>query len=96
MKSNLVNITFIICSIFLFSSAVSFSQTDTLNRTNASGERYGWWIVYLDNNLEEVKDSADATHCHYTMYKGKFNYYNMGPIGTKKRPLFFQETIRWK
>jgi hypothetical protein len=77
---------FILLLAFAF---VSRAQSDTLNKVNAKGERYGWWIVYLDDNLEAVKDTADATHYHYTMYSGKFNYYNMGAIGTKKTPVIF-------
>lgn len=79
------------CTLILFFTASNFcfTQTDTLNRINSSGERYGWWIVYLDDNLLDVKDSTDATHFHYTLYNGKFNYYNMGAIGTKKNPVIF-------
>jgi glycogen debranching enzyme len=68
---------------------ISIAQSDTLNKTNTNGERYGWWIVYLNDNLEAVKDTADATHYHYTLYTGKFNHYNMGAIGTKKTPVIF-------
>lgn len=80
--------SFFLIILFLF-SLKSIAQSDTLNRTNANGEPYGWWIVYVDDNLEVVKDSADATHYHYTLYSGKFNHYNMGAIGTKKTPVIF-------
>lgn len=79
----LIFLTLLLCTF------ISSAQVDTLNRTDANGERYGWWIVYLDDNLEEVTDTAEATHYHYTLYEGKFNYYNMGAIGTKKTPVIF-------
>lgn len=74
----------------------SVAQSDTLNRTNANGKCYGWRIVYLDDNLEAVKDTSDATHYYYTLYSGKFNYYNLGAIDTKEHPLFFRQVIRLK
>lgn len=80
---------------FLFiviQSGLVYSQSDTLNRFDAAGERTGWWIVYLDDNLDQVKDSSAATHFHYTLYKGKFNYYNMGAIGSDKTPVIFPES----
>ncbi|MBK6951013.1 MAG: hypothetical protein IPH24_02920 [Crocinitomicaceae bacterium] len=79
----------ILLSILILFGVKAIAQSDTLNKTNADGARYGWWIVYLDDNLEAVKDSADATHYHYTIYSGKYNYYNMGAIGTKKTPVIF-------
>lgn len=68
------------------------AQADTLNQYNAEGERTGWWLVYLDEQLKEVKDSSKATHLKYTIYKGKFDYYNMGTIGSKKSPVIFPES----
>lgn len=79
----------VIFFLFLFIDSFCIGQADTLNRTDENGERTGWWVVYLDNNLKEVKDSSEATHFNYALYQGKFSYYNMGAIGTKKTPVIF-------
>lgn len=63
------------------------AQSDTLNRVDMNGEKMGWWIIYLDANLAELKDSTNAVYSRYGYFKGKFNYFNMGPIGTAKNPI---------
>jgi len=75
------------------------SQTDSLpnfnqlNQTNKSGEKTGWWIVYLDHNLKQLNDSIGATHCMYNYYTGKFYHYKFGMngLGSKKFPVHFPE-----
>ncbi|MBK6524776.1 MAG: hypothetical protein IPG07_04000 [Crocinitomicaceae bacterium] len=68
----------ILLSILILFGVKAIAQSDTLNKTNADGARYGWWIVYLDDNLEAVKDSADATHYHYTIYSGSITITTWG------------------
>lgn len=82
----------ILVLFFLFILSPAQGQVDTLNRLDVNGARYGWWVVYLDDNLSEVKDSTQATHYHYALYQGKFSYYNMGAIGSKKSPVIFPES----
>ena len=79
-----------VLSLFVvFSVVQGLSQSDTLNRINSDGEKTGWWIIYLDNDLKQLKDSVGATHCRYTYYTGKFDHYNMGTIGSNKSPVQF-------
>jgi antitoxin component YwqK of YwqJK toxin-antitoxin module len=69
----------------------AFSQNDTLNRYDSNEKKTGWWIVYLDDNLAELKDSSEATYYRFNLFKGNHECYNMGPIGTKKNPVIFPE-----
>lgn len=86
---NLNSLLFFLMSI---GSTFSYSQSDTLNRVDNDGEKMGWWLIYLDDNLKQLKDSSDATHCRYTYYTGKFDHYNMGTIGSKKSPVLFPDS----
>ncbi len=65
---------------------------DQLNRTDEDGKKTGWWIVYLDDDLKQLKDSTGATHCRYTYYTGRYDHYFMGTIGSKKAPVQFSES----
>ena len=71
---------------FVFSS-FTFSQSDTLNQLNSNLEKTGWWITYLNKDLAKTSDSTQAKYYRYSYFEGKFNYYSMGPIGTKKSPV---------
>ncbi|UKN03756.1 hypothetical protein K6119_09655 [Paracrocinitomix mangrovi] len=84
-----MKLTFYLSIILLCNTQSLFAQSDTLNLYNTNGEKKGWWVIYLDHNLEQVDDSTKATHCRYTYYTGKFDHYNMGAIGTKKTPVIF-------
>lgn len=70
----------------LFSYAVK-AQEDTLNRYDANNKRTGWWIVYLDKDLAVTKDTSKALYYRYSYFDGRFDYFNMGPIGSKKNPV---------
>lgn len=83
------NVFFIFClSVFM----PAIAQTDTLNRLDNNGEKVGWWLVYLDQDLKQIKDSSGATYCKLTLYTGKFDHYNMGKIGSKKFPVESSES----
>lgn len=76
----------------LFSTITSFSQSDTLNQFDSNGKKTGWWIAYLDQNLNVLKDSVGATHCMYNYYLNDIYLYRFGEgIGTKKSPVIFPE-----
>ena len=69
----------------LFQSVVA--QIDTLNRYDKNNKKTGWWIVYLDSDLAVIEDSTKAVYYRYSYFDGKFDYFNMGRIGTKKNPV---------
>jgi len=71
----------------LLISQSSFSQTDTLNRFDGNNKKTGWWVVYLDKDLAITKDTSKAVFFKYSFFQGKFDYFNMGKIGTKKNPV---------
>ncbi|MBD3636465.1 MAG: hypothetical protein HUJ25_03910 [Crocinitomicaceae bacterium] len=81
-----------ICMLTLFlvlGSVSALSQSDTLNRTNSDGEKTGWWIIYLDDNLKQLKDSVGATHCRYAYYSGLDYEYNKGIIKSDESSIQF-------
>jgi len=53
--------------IFLFISARLLSQSDTLNKTNSSGKKEGYWIQFLDKYLNPT-DSAHSVYIGYELY----------------------------
>ncbi len=65
----------------------AFSQNDTLNQLNAENEKIGWWITYLDKELAKTNDTSEVKYYRYSYFLGKFDYYNMGKIGSKKHPV---------
>lgn len=78
--------------LVIFASVQAFSQSDTLDQRNSDGEKTGWWITYLDENLKVLKDSVGATHCMYNYYTGKFFHYRYGNgLGSRKYPVHFPE-----
>lgn len=83
----------IILTLFVvFISVISQSQSDTLNQVDSDGNKTGWWITYLDKNLEILKDSVGATHCMYNYYTGKFYHFLYGKgLGSKKFPVQFPD-----
>jgi hypothetical protein len=73
-------------------SLVTFSQSDTLNQLDADGKKTGWWITYLNANLEVLKDSSGATLCMYNYYVTNNHTYRFGEgYGSKKHPVQFPE-----
>jgi hypothetical protein len=87
-----MKLKFVSMLLIVLCSASSFAQSDTLNQLDASLEKSGWWIIYLDDDLKQLKDSTGASYCRYTFYTGKFDHYNMGTIGSKKNPIQFPES----
>jgi len=73
------------------SEILAHPDINQLNRINEEGEKTGWWIVYLDDNLKQLEDSVGATHCMYNYFTGKFYHYSLGigGLGSKKTPLQF-------
>ena len=74
----------------IFIAVNSYGQSDTLNQFDSDGNKTGWWITYLDENLEILKDSVGATHCMYNYYTGNFFHFLYGKgLGSKKYPVHF-------
>lgn len=68
-------------------SQSAISQNDTLNRFDVNLKETGWWIVYLDKDLAVTTDTDKAKYYRYSYFDGKFDYFNMGKIGTNKNPV---------
>ena len=82
----------ILTFLVVFSSIQTFSQSDTLNQIDSDGKKNGWWITYLDMNLEVLEDSVGATHCMYNYYHRNIFLYRFGEgYGSKKYPVHFPE-----
>jgi antitoxin component YwqK of YwqJK toxin-antitoxin module len=83
----------IILTLFVvFASCYTYSQVDTLNQVDAEGKKTGWWITYLNANLQVLKDSSGATHCMYNYYVTNNYTYRFGEgYGSKKTPIQFPE-----
>lgn len=78
--------------LVVFNSVHTFSQADTLNRLDSDGKKTGWWIVYLDEDLQILKDSNKATHCMYNYYTRDIYHYRWGiSLGSRKCPVHFPE-----
>ena len=61
---------YIFLTFFIVSNFVnSYGQSDTLNQLDLDGKKIGWWVTYLDGNLEVLKDSSGAELCMYNYYK---------------------------
>lgn len=75
-----------ILAITLFSLS-AISQNDTLNRYDTNNNKTGWWKVYLDKYLAETKDMSQAKYYKFSYFEGKFDYFNMGSIGSDKNPV---------
>ena len=58
---------------------LSFGQ-DKLNQMDSVGKKDGKWVVYLDKQWKEVKDTAKAIYYRYTYYDHGTNLYPMGPM----------------
>ncbi|HLC82527.1 MAG TPA: hypothetical protein VJI69_01775 [Bacteroidia bacterium] len=71
-------ISFFFCICF---TLFSYSQTEALNQFDESNKKDGKWIVYLNKNWREVKDSSKATYYRYTFYNHGRDVYPMGPCG---------------
>lgn len=75
---------------FLVLVAGSFStnaQGDTLNQFDGNNNKTGWWVTHLDRELAETDDEILAKYFKYSYFDGKFDYFNIGKIGTKKNPV---------
>lgn len=59
----------------------SFSQSARLNQLDASGKKEGKWVLYLDKEWKEVKDTNTAVCCHYTYFDHGTILYPMGGFG---------------
>ncbi len=81
---NLKRLSFLV--IVLVSQA-SVGQGDTLNRSNVKGEKTGWWIVYVDEDLSRTDDTLEARFAVYSWFEDDFEYFKMGRIGTRKQPV---------
>lgn len=85
MKKYILSILFIVSSI-----VTSYGQSDTLNQLDLDEKKTGWWVTYLDENLEVLKDSSEATHCMYNYYLHNVFLYRFGEgYGSKKHPIIF-------
>jgi hypothetical protein len=73
----------------LMQAVVSCGQSDTTDISKEDTTNSHWVLIYLDQYLASVKDSAEATHCYYALFTGKFNHHNMGAIGSKKHPVHY-------
>ncbi|MEN9999752.1 MAG: hypothetical protein RI922_2742 [Bacteroidota bacterium] len=71
----------------LFICQLSKAQSDTLNRFDANNKKIGWWIVYLDCFLAISDDGNRINYYMFSYFDGKFNYFNIGKIGTKRNPV---------
>ena len=83
-----IALTFFISSSFIN----SYGQSDTLNHLDSDGKKTGWWITYLDENLEVLKDSSGAKLCMYNYYLQNIYLYRFGEgYGSKKHPIIFPD-----
>lgn len=77
--------------LILFGSS-AFTQSDTLNQLDANGKKTGWWLTYLNEDLNVLNDSVGATHCMYNYFRRSIHLYRFGEgWGTKKSPVIFPE-----
>lgn len=76
MKTAITLITF-------FFASICSGQTDTLNRIDDLGKKYGWHEVYWDQHWNEVKSKEKAVYVRYTWFNKGKDCYPMGPCGKK-------------
>lgn len=76
---------FILAILVIYQSAIA--QSDTMNRFDANNKKTGWWLVYLDKDLAITEDTKKANYYRYSYFEGKFDYFNMGRISTRKNPV---------
>jgi hypothetical protein len=73
-------------AIFLFLlSSVTFlnAQTDRLNQVDSLGKKTGVWIVYLNKNWKQVRDTNKAVFYRYKYYEKGIDIQSMGWCGKK-------------
>ena len=93
---------------FIIVTFLSFSQSDTLNRLNSKGKKTGYWLKYLDDNVQIV-DSINSFFYGYEYYDNgtklfafeklwfkKIQAAKYGEILPKKgHPVLLTGTFRW-
>jgi hypothetical protein len=57
------------------------SQGTKLNQIDSTGKKDGKWVIYLNKNWKEVKDSNKAFFYSYTYYRKDKNIHPMGHCG---------------
>lgn len=83
--------------LFFFTLTLfSYAQAEKINQIDPAGKKDGKWIVYLNDNWKELKDSANAVYCRYTYYDHGANIYPMGPCGKKNYKLEFPRNTNGK
>ena len=94
--------------ILIVLTKVTICQTDTLNKFNQAGKKHGYWLKYLDLNVNPI-DSANSYFYGYELYdngykvigffkdkskKNKVLHYN-SVIPTKGRPSPVEGVFKW-
>src|SRR6185312_2584333 len=65
-----------------------YGQNATINQLNEKGQKTGIWIVYLDKDWKEVKDTGKAVCKFYDRYlNGNSNYFFLGKHSHFEHPL---------
>jgi antitoxin component YwqK of YwqJK toxin-antitoxin module len=65
-------------SLVLF-RLLSVSQDNRINQFDSNGKRSGKWLIYVDKNWKEVKDTNVASFKLYELFlNGKANYHLIG------------------
>jgi hypothetical protein len=84
----LITLSFIL-KVFIFNS-----QTDTLNKFNAKGEKNGYWITYLDHKFAPA-DSQNAEYYGFDYYdNGKAVYKHKNDWWRKEYKLESDNSVR--
>ncbi len=83
---------FILIPFVVFASFFTYGQAEPFNQFDVDGKKKGWWITYLNDNLEVLKDSSNATHYMYNFYINDNYTYRFGEgYGSEKHPMHFPE-----
>lgn len=90
----------------LISSGFLCGQADTLNKLNPSGQKTGYWKVYLNENADPVDNVSSAFFYGIELYDNgervfKFNKHEWtdakfdGTFSTKGKPEAINGTFKW-
>ena len=76
---------YVYISILLIYCFVVFGQPSALNQFNGSGKRQGKWLIYIDKNWKEVKDTNLYVYKFYDEYLNGKPLIGIGKIKHNER-----------
>ena len=87
-----INIKHFFTAYLLLIAFNAFTQSDTLNQHDEKKKKNGWWIVYLNKNWKQVKDTSQALYFRFNFFDHGANVYPMGTSGKSSWKLEAENT----